>query len=207
MREGGIAGLEAKALVWKWNCGTSSRSIILVWKRNYETSKHYSFCGSGMSDLKVTQYSVCGSGTAELKDSVQWRQNLKYRICTWCAHEVHAVCKGLIVHCKLVHLWCTPYAQECYLKFCLHCVFLVQRLNCGTAELQDKEYSVCGSRTAELKVIAYSLCGSGSVELQVRIFWVVYFEKTIKIWGRFRGLCTVFNFKFTYVGEVSNLKT
>ena len=39
---------------------------------------------------------------------------------------------------------------------------LVQRLNCGTAELQDKEYSVCGIRTAELKVTAYSLCGSGT---------------------------------------------
>ena len=44
---------------------------------------------------------------------------------------------------------------------------LVQRLNCSTAELQDKEYSVCGIRTAELKVTAYSLCGSGTVELQV----------------------------------------
>ena len=27
---------------------------------------------------------------------------------------------------------------------------LVQRLNCGTAALQDKEYTVCGIRTAEL---------------------------------------------------------
>ena len=44
---------------------------------------------------------------------------------------------------------------------------LVQRLNCGIAELQDKEYSVCGIRTAELKVTAYSLCGSGPVEFQV----------------------------------------
>ena len=43
---------------------------------------------------------------------------------------------------------------------------LVQRLNCSTAELQDKEYSVCGIRTAELKVTAYSLCGSGTVESQ-----------------------------------------
>ena len=43
----------------------------------------------------------------------------------------------------------------------------MQRLNCGTAELQDKEYSVCGSRTAELEVIAYLLCRSGTVELQV----------------------------------------
>ena len=44
---------------------------------------------------------------------------------------------------------------------------LVRRLNCGIAELQDKEYSVCGIRTVELKVTAYSLCGSGIVELQV----------------------------------------
>ena len=51
--EGGIAGIEAKALVWKWNCGTSNRIIFLMWKRNYWTFKHYSLCGSGMSDLKV----------------------------------------------------------------------------------------------------------------------------------------------------------
>ena len=44
---------------------------------------------------------------------------------------------------------------------------LVQRLNCGTAKLQDKDYSVCGIRTAQLKVTAYSLCRSGTVELQV----------------------------------------
>ena len=56
---------------------------------------------------------------------------------------------------KLVHLWCSPYAQVCYLKFCLHCIFLVQRLNCGTAGLQYNEYSVCGSRTAELKVTIF----------------------------------------------------
>ena len=68
--EGETADLEAKALVWKRNCGTSSCSILLVRKRNYGTSKHYSLCGSGISDLKVTQYSMCGTGTAELKVSV-----------------------------------------------------------------------------------------------------------------------------------------
>ena len=57
-----------------------------------------------------------------------------------------------------MHLWCKPYAQGCYLKSCLHCIFLVQRLNCGTAELQDKEYSVCGSRTAEL--VVQTICTS-----------------------------------------------
>ena len=141
-------------------------------------------CGSGTAERQVAVYFLCGSGTTEhiwptndmksvphfcfanscaevecqtlkshnilcaevelrnLKVSVQWKQNLKYRMCS---------------------LMCTrvlPY-------FCLHCIFLVQRLNCGTAELQDKEYSVCGSRTAELKVATYSLSGSGTVELQV----------------------------------------
>ena len=43
----------------------------------------------------------------------------------------------------------------------------MQRLKCGSAERQDKEYSVCGIRIAELNVTAYSLCGSGIVELQV----------------------------------------
>ena len=98
MCECGISGLEAKALVWKWNCGTSSRSIFLVWKRNYGTSKYYFVCGSGLSDLKFTHISLCRSGTADLKVSVQWRQNLKYRMYTCCGHEVHAVCKGLLIN-------------------------------------------------------------------------------------------------------------
>ena len=50
--EGGTARREAKALVWKRNCSTPGRSIFLVWKWNYGTSKHYSLCGSGIADLK-----------------------------------------------------------------------------------------------------------------------------------------------------------
>ena len=61
--EGGTARLEAKAFVWKRNCRTSSHSIFLVWKRSYGTAKHYHFCGSEISDLKVTQNSMCGNGT------------------------------------------------------------------------------------------------------------------------------------------------
>ena len=42
----------------------------------------------------------------------------------------------------------------------------VQGLNCGTAELQDKDCSECGIRTAELnKVTAYSLCESGNMKV------------------------------------------
>ena len=37
-----------------------------------------------------------------------------------CAHGVHAFCEG---YCKFVYSWCTPCAQECYLKFCLHCIY------------------------------------------------------------------------------------
>ena len=58
---------------WKRNCWTSSRNILLVWMWNYRTSKYYkyySLCGSGITDLKVTQYSMCGRGTAEHKVSV-----------------------------------------------------------------------------------------------------------------------------------------
>ena len=49
---GGTAGLDAKALVWKRNSGTSSRSIFLVWKRIYATSKNDSLCGSEFQILK-----------------------------------------------------------------------------------------------------------------------------------------------------------
>ena len=59
--------LQVKALVWKQNCGTSSRSIFLVWKRNFKATV-YSFCG--IAELQVTHYSVCGSRTAELQVKV-----------------------------------------------------------------------------------------------------------------------------------------
>ena len=36
---GGTAGLKVKALVWKRNCETSSRTKFIVWKRNCLTSK------------------------------------------------------------------------------------------------------------------------------------------------------------------------
>ena len=36
---GGTAGLKVKALVWKRNCETSSRTKFIVWKRNCVTSK------------------------------------------------------------------------------------------------------------------------------------------------------------------------
>ena len=75
MCEDGIVGLETKALVWKWNCGTSSRSIFLVWKRNYETTKHYSSCRSGISYLKFTQHSE-SFGTVELKYEPQQKHHL-----------------------------------------------------------------------------------------------------------------------------------
>ena len=77
--------------------------------------------GNGTAERQVAVYFLCGSRTtghpnsipceeaesqtlnshnilcaeAELKVPVQWRQNLKYRICTWYAHEV---CKGLILN-------------------------------------------------------------------------------------------------------------
>ena len=71
-------------------------------------------CGIGTAERQVAVYYLCGSGTTglssiipgaeaecqtnsynilcaevELKVSVQWRQNLKYRICTLCAHEFY----------------------------------------------------------------------------------------------------------------------
>ena len=41
---GRTAELQVKALVRKRNCGTSSRSMFLVWKRNFQATV-YSFCG------------------------------------------------------------------------------------------------------------------------------------------------------------------
>ena len=58
---------------------------------------------------------------------------------------------------------------------------LVQRLNCSTAELHDKEYSVCGIRTAELKVTAFYLCGSGTAELQVIEYSVLCAEAELQV--------------------------
>ena len=88
-----LRDLKPKLFVWKWNCRTSSRSIFLVWKRNYGTSKYYSVCGSGVSGLKFTQHSMCRSGTAELKVSVE----TELIMCrTECALDVHMKCTPFV---------------------------------------------------------------------------------------------------------------
>ena len=41
--EAELRDLKVKALVWKWNCETSSRTKFIVWKRNCVTSKSQYF--------------------------------------------------------------------------------------------------------------------------------------------------------------------
>ena len=81
---------------------------ILCAKAELRDLKPNLLCGSGTAECQVAVYFLCGSGTtglpsiipcaeaecqalnshnslcaeAEFKVSVQWRQNLKYRICT-----------------------------------------------------------------------------------------------------------------------------
>ena len=57
--EGEIVGLEAKALVWKCNCGTPK---LLCGSGTTELAS-----GSGILDFKVIQYFMSGTGTAEIK--------------------------------------------------------------------------------------------------------------------------------------------
>ena len=88
--------LKVKALVWKRNCETSSRTKFIVWKKNCVTSKpqyfpcaeaelrhfrapsHTLFCmrkrnfksqyiPCAEAELQAKEYSMCGSGTAELQ--------------------------------------------------------------------------------------------------------------------------------------------
>ena len=68
MCEGGTAGLEAKALVWKRNCGTSSRSTFIVWTRNYGSSKHYSLCGSPEAEFQILKCHNILCAEAELRN-------------------------------------------------------------------------------------------------------------------------------------------
>ena len=70
MCEGGTAELEAKALVWKRNCGTSSRSIFFGGSGTTELPSIIPCAEAEFQTLKVTQYSMCGSGIAKLKVSV-----------------------------------------------------------------------------------------------------------------------------------------
>ena len=81
---------------------------IMCAKAEMRDLKPKILCGSGTAELQIAVYFMCGSGTtglpsiihcaeaecqtlnthkilfadAEFKVSVQWRQNLKYRICT-----------------------------------------------------------------------------------------------------------------------------
>ena len=93
---GGTAGLKVKALVWKRNCETSSRTKFIVWKRNCVTSKpQYFSCAEAElrhfrapshtlfymrkrnfksqyipcaeADLQAKEFSMCGSGIASSK--------------------------------------------------------------------------------------------------------------------------------------------
>ena len=55
----------------------------------------------------------------QLTTVIQWRLNLRlhkvHLKCTWGARHLKRI------DSKIVHLWCTPCAQGCNLKFWLHC--------------------------------------------------------------------------------------
>ena len=64
--EAELRDLKVKALVWKRNCETSSRTKFIVWKRNCVTSKSQYFpCAE--AERQVAGYSLCGGGIAGLK--------------------------------------------------------------------------------------------------------------------------------------------
>ena len=92
--EAELRDLKVKALVWKRNCETSSRTKFIVWKRNCVTSKSQYFpCAEAElrhfrapksqeaelrnfksqyipcaeAELQAKEYSMCGSGNAELQ--------------------------------------------------------------------------------------------------------------------------------------------
>ena len=130
MCEGGTAGLEAKALVWN----VKSQYIFCV-EAELRTSEHYSLCGSGIPDFKVTQFSMCGRGTAELKSLsiflVQRRNcgtaGLKTKDIP-CAEAELRELKSQHILCVEAELW----------------NFKSQNILCAEAELQVTEYSKFG---------------------------------------------------------------
>ena len=93
--------LKVKALVWKRNCETSSRTKFIVWKRNCVTSKSEYFFTCAEAKL----------------------------------HHFRAPKSHTILY------------AEAELRN-----FKSQYIPCAEAELQAKEYSMCGSGNAELQV-------------------------------------------------------
>ena len=102
---GGTARLKVKALVWKRNCETSSRTKFIVWKRNCITSKphyfpcaeaelrhfrapsHTLFCMRKRICGTFSVYSLCRGGTSSQRIFHVWKRNCRTSshiiVCVW----------------------------------------------------------------------------------------------------------------------------
>ena len=81
---GRTAGLKIKALVWKWNCETSSRTKFIEWKRKCVTSKpQYISCAEGeMRNFRASSNTILcmrkrNCGTLSLSISLVRRRNCR----------------------------------------------------------------------------------------------------------------------------------
>ena len=154
----------------KRNCGNSSHSILcetvelqitdcsVCESRTAELRGIvYSLCGSETAELQVIEYSLCGGGTVGLKvkllygsetTKLQVVLNLLYGSGTaqLPSHSIFLVRKR---NCAISELQVTHYTvAEAELRN-----FKSQYIPCAQAELQAKEYSMCGTGTAEHQVL------------------------------------------------------
>ena len=99
----------------------------------------YSVCVSETAELQVTEYSLYGGGTAGLKvKALVWKRN-----CETSKPQYFPCAES-----ELRHFRAPSHTLICMQKR----NFKSQHIPCAEAQLQAKEYSMCGSGTAELQV-------------------------------------------------------
>ena len=113
----------------------------------------YSLCGSETAELQVTEYSLCGGGTAGLKvKALVLKRNCetssRNKFIVWKRNCITSKpqCRRGIAPFQSSKSHTILYAEAELLNF------KSQYIPCAEAELQAKEYSMCGSGTAELQV-------------------------------------------------------
>ena len=114
----------------------------------------YSLCGSETVELQVTGYSLCGGGTAGLQiKALVWKRNCetssRTKFIIWKRNfqaTVISLCGSGIAPFQSSKSHTILYAVAELRNF------KSQYIPCAEAELQAKEYSMCGSGTVELQI-------------------------------------------------------
>ena len=143
--EAELQDLKVKALVWKRNCETSSRT---KWKRNCVTSKSQYFpCAEAeLRHFRAPKSHTILYAEAELRNFKSQYIPCAERNCVTSKSQYFPCAEAELRHFRAPKSHTILYAEAELRNF------KSQYIPCAEAELQAKEYSMCGSGNAELQV-------------------------------------------------------